>query len=295
MRLLTTFLVTTLFAISTTAAAQETAKTQEISSPNDEHVGLFYPVIDASYVGGTVPDMPLKESNSFMRWISFSKRQFRVRGRLVLGPDGFFFAFNPQGASPVASSSAQFQLLSCSAPALPAEAVKACHKDPARKVLKVPYQQLIELSRARASSGDLLTATTVYASTAVGVLSTVVGAFSRTHAKELYGGITAGTLALGYYFLVSRPRSGDNYIALFVCAHDEEPCSLNEASRSNPASVESEPSKTTVKNGADELFKKGDVLMFKIPNSHDYYNISMILSARTGKTFVSETSEKGGK
>jgi hypothetical protein len=46
---------------------------------------------------------------------------------------------------------------------------------------------------------------------------------------------------------------------------------------------------------SDELFKKGGLIMFRIPNHHDYYNISMTLSAGTGLTFVSETAEKTGK
>jgi hypothetical protein len=46
---------------------------------------------------------------------------------------------------------------------------------------------------------------------------------------------------------------------------------------------------------SDELFKKGDLLMFRIPNAHDYYNISMTLSGETGLTFVSETAEKPAK
>jgi hypothetical protein len=46
---------------------------------------------------------------------------------------------------------------------------------------------------------------------------------------------------------------------------------------------------------SDELFKKGDLVMFRIPNHHDYYNISMTLSSGTGLTFVSETAEKPAK
>ena len=46
---------------------------------------------------------------------------------------------------------------------------------------------------------------------------------------------------------------------------------------------------------SDELFKKGDLLIFRIPNFHDYYNISMTLTAGTGLTFVPETAEKTGK
>jgi hypothetical protein len=46
---------------------------------------------------------------------------------------------------------------------------------------------------------------------------------------------------------------------------------------------------------SDELFKKGDLLIFRIPNYHDYYNISLTLSGGTGLTFVSETAEKASK
>lgn len=55
------------------------------------------------------------------------------------------------------------------------------------------------------------------------------------------------------------------------------------------ASISKPPAKS------DDLFKKGDLVMFRIPNHHDYYNISMIMSAGTGLTFVPETAEKSGK
>jgi hypothetical protein len=46
---------------------------------------------------------------------------------------------------------------------------------------------------------------------------------------------------------------------------------------------------------SDDLFKKGDLVIFRIKNFHDYYNISMILSSGTGLTFVNETTDKAGK
>lgn len=55
------------------------------------------------------------------------------------------------------------------------------------------------------------------------------------------------------------------------------------------ASISKPPAKS------DDLFKKGDLVMFRIPNHHDYYNISMIMSAGTGLTFVPEIAEKSGK
>lgn len=293
MRLLAILFATALFTISTFASAQNHA-TQNSSASNDARAGFIYPAIGAAYVGGTIADMPLKAGNPLMRWLSFSKRQFRVNGQLALGPDGLIFAFN--GNPPLHNPGEHFELWSCDSHQLPGDVRTACIKTAAKQALRIPYDQLIELSRAKAATSDIASATTVYASTAVGILSTVVGAFSKSHEKELYGGITAGTLALGYYFLVSRPRSGDNYIAVFICPQNNGSCTPGEIGGSNPPSTETDSTpKTTVKTGSDELFKQGDLMMFKIPNSHDYYNISMILSAKTGKTFVSETAEKGGK
>jgi hypothetical protein len=45
----------------------------------------------------------------------------------------------------------------------------------------------------------------------------------------------------------------------------------------------------------EQLFPKGDVIMFRIPNQHDYWNISMMLNGMTGQTFVSEAAVKAAK
>lgn len=262
--------------------------------------------------------MPLKEGPALVRVLTLGRPQLQVKGRLALSPDGVIFAFKTAGASPVAVSGAHFELWRCGGERLPAGVRSACGNGAGMQALKIPYGQLIELSRAKVAATDLASATAVYASTSVGVLSTVVGAFSKAHAKALYGGITAGTLALGYYFLVSRPRVGDHYIALFICPSDMKSCSPDAgmsttagpatkagATAAAGAENKSVPAATKPKatqavapaaaSASDELFKRGDLMMFKIPNSHDYYNISMILSAKTGKTFVPETAETAGK
>ncbi|HET9183804.1 MAG TPA: hypothetical protein VFP59_16860 [Candidatus Angelobacter sp.] len=316
MRLVTIALAATLFTIGTAAAAQQQTMPQPAS--HDPSAGLIYPAISSSYVGGTVPDMPLKEGPALVRVLTFARPQLQVKGRLALSPEGLIFVFNSHGSSPVAGSGAHFEITRCGGPDLPASVRTACGSGAGRQALRIPYSQLIELSRARVAPTDLAAATTAYASAAAGILSTVVGVFSRAHAKELYGGITAGTLALGYYFLISRPRAGDHYIALFICPPNMKSCSPDEAGVSNSPSSgmatmpgkaagpsacsasasSAAPAASAASAGssaADELFKKGDLMMFKIPNSHDYYNISMILSAKTGKTFVPETAETAGK
>jgi len=72
---------------------------------------------------------------------------------------------------------------------------------------------------------------------------------------------------------------------------------LDKTSAANPKSIDLTGTGTVAPppGKSDELFKKGGLLMFRIPNSHDYYNISITLSAGTGLTFVSETAEKTGK
>ncbi len=71
----------------------------------------------------------------------------------------------------------------------------------------------------------------------------------------------------------------------------------NQPAAANPKSVDLTGTATLTPppSKSDELFKKGDLLMFRIPNHHDYYNISMTLSGETGLTFVSETAEKTAK
>lgn len=71
----------------------------------------------------------------------------------------------------------------------------------------------------------------------------------------------------------------------------------NQPATANPKSVDLTGTATLTPppSKSDELFKKGDLLMFRIPNHHDYYNISMTLSGETGLTFVSETAEKSTK
>jgi hypothetical protein len=72
---------------------------------------------------------------------------------------------------------------------------------------------------------------------------------------------------------------------------------LDKTTAVNPKSIDLTGAATVAlpPTKSDELFKKGGLLMFRIPNSHNYYNISMTLSAGTGLTFVSETAEKTGK
>jgi hypothetical protein len=71
--------------------------------------------------------------------------------------------------------------------------------------------------------------------------------------------------------------------------HTESSATEKSGSSSKTSSSARESSRSA------ELFTCGDVVMFRIPNHHDYYNISMILSAETGYTFVSETAEKSSK
>jgi len=285
------------------------------SSANQEflaiHSGLFYPIVDASYVGGTIFNMPFVIPPWPVRLIEFSPRQYRTDGHIALGSKSVVFIFNlDRKPNPALPAGSLFNLYSCADASPGTDPELACTrlKHSGKKewwVMDIPYSQIKLLSRAKIGTSDLSSLATVYGTAAAGVLSSVVSAIGKAHGKELYGGITAGGLALGYYFLVARPHAHERYIALFLCHEKDRECQRADAEASDTEakslSCDDLCKKTMAEKlldkdaPGDELFKKGDVVMFKIPNNHDYYNISMILIGKTGQTFVTETTDKGAK
>ena len=345
---------------------------------------LIYPSIGAAYVGGTIQGMPLTEGNlaSWLpRALHIIPRQHRAKGHVALGRNNFVFVYHA-GAGIQSPKGANFSSFSCGqVPTDSTDAYEACQEfDNGRpqgwNVVQVSYDKIIVLSRAKVDASDYSSISTAYATAGVGILAGVVGAFSSAHGKELYGGITAGFLALVYWLLIAHPRAGDYYVALFVAANTTLPVPTNLTATAGDAlvvlswttskdansynvlrsltaggpftQIASGVTTTTytdtgLTNGATyyyavqsvydagksanstpvaaiaaisgycsacekaaeglaassssekSLFKQGDLIMFRVPNYHDYYNISLILSAKTGLTSVSETAEKTGK
>ncbi len=245
-------------------SAQADAQTDSCGPKDSLH--LVYPLVDASYVGGTIPNMPMKKRPSIpLKWaVPFILPQYRANGKITALPGCLLFRFKPSKKK------------------LPTEIS-------GNKYQYHPTAELTSISTAYAAAGGA-------------VLTALLGAVHNTHAKELAGGITAGSLVLYYYSFVAKPLREDNYIAVFVCKEVQQSCEKQPAASQSSANQSGSKiglvninQAPPAKPSSDELFAQGDVITFRIPNKHDYYNISMILNGETGKTFVSETAEKTGK
>lgn len=276
---------------------------------------LIYPAIGSSFVGGTIPNMPMSPGFS-LRWALLRIRQFRIKGQFALTPGCALFVFKNTGQGEYRPNN--YQILACSNKVnLNSNGPQTCThpisttSHPSSLVLAVPYSKINLLSRAKYATSDLTAVSSAYAGAAGSILTAIASGVHKTAAKERALGIAAGALALYYYFAFAKPRLGDNYVAIFVEKKPPPKAApfdtnanialngsliMNEAGRNNPGPVGfagnlalNQPAKS------DDLFKVGDVMMFRIPNHHDYYNISMILSGEKGWTFISETAERTGK
>lgn len=255
------------------------------AQPNSDFI---YPIVKASYVGGSVPGMS-KHKWRPIPWgyLGVGESQFRTEGRLALGSCDVTFAF--ESKEPVTLNS-DIQVLPCEASGsvLTPEADKICHavsKPSTNKkwyVMQIPYKRINVIARARKQTSDRQSNTTAYLTTATAVLTAVEGTTSKTNAKLKYGGITLGAAVLGYYLLVGLPGRGDNYLSISA-GPNIEGCDYD--------------AKLPLVGNLDKCaliaFLPGQLAMFRISNYHDYYNISMILSGETGLEFISENAEKG--
>ena len=115
-------------------------------------------------------------------------------------------------------------------------------------------------------------------------------------------GAATGTLvivAAGAYL----NRRTNNYIAIFFNSARPTPdLSTTQVESSTETAAQIAPEKasssitkkeTITQKPLDDLFCKCKVAVFQIIDSHDYWNTSVFLNAKTGKTFVSEAAEKG--
>lgn len=239
----------------------------------EEPGDLVYPLINADYVGGTIPGVQMKRVS---RRFPFGDSQYRVDGKLAAGSTCLFFIFKDKRLDEIARSPYHYELRPC--PATPDSNSSASEVDQACRMfgkagsalytMEIPYKRMIVLSRARDTSLGATSAS--YASGAGGTLAILVATLPTAFSKALVAGLVGIGLATYFYLEIARPRLQDNYIAVFVAREGFSDKTAN-----------------------NNLFAKGDVLMFRLPNKHDFYNISMILSANTGQTFVSETAEKG--
>lgn len=183
---------------------------------------LIYPASDASYVGGTVPEMNMSAGTRLLQWASLQPRQFRRNGRIALAPGCLLFAFNAKEGDSF-TINANYQILRCSNKVKFSDKDRVCqlatgNEPPESYVLTVPYAKVNVLSRAKYPTSDLTSVSTAYAAAGGSVLTAISSSLSSASTKDEVLGLggTAGFLTVYYIVAIARPRMRDNYIAVFV-------------------------------------------------------------------------------
>jgi hypothetical protein len=253
--------------------------------------GLLYPPVSADYVGGTIPGMPLHKWRSFpFGTMHLGVYQFRTSGKLALGPRNIYFLFRAGSVSPIEGRIQVHRCAKLPGNATPS-AIYLCHRfdppsaeTPNRKqwyLMQVAYKGINGLSRGRKPSGSQASAQGNYITAATAMLTALLGTTTKSNVQLKYAGGMLAAGVLGYYFLVTKPGLSENYLAIFSGRK------VKGCDPTKKADVKN------MQNCAQIAFVPGRLAMFRIPNSHNYFNISMILTAETGLEFVSQTAEIG--
>jgi hypothetical protein len=232
------FFPSVLLALTLAAFSQETQPSSTSSQTSSDfcrqevnwedgktlaHWHLIYPGTTAYYVGGTVPDMRMHKDSRFLHPMSLTGlSQSRRKGQIALTSDCLLFAFDAKGESNF-DTNAYYHVWGCSnkvnlsddrQPGATCSKVGEDH--PRSYVMMIPYAKVNVLSRAKYATADLAAISAAYATAGGGILTAIYSSVSSVHGKELGVSIAAGTLAMGYYLFIATPRSGDNYIAVFI-------------------------------------------------------------------------------
>jgi hypothetical protein len=125
--------------------------------------------------------------------------------------------------------------------------------------------------------------TTAYISAASAIVTAVAGTSMKTNVVLKYLGGTVFAAVVVYYLGVTKPARSDNYVTVFAGDKVTDCADL-------PALFKID----NIDKCSSITYLRGDLAAFRIANFHDYYNVSLILSGKTGLEFVSETAEKDG-
>jgi len=129
-----------------------------------------------------------------------------------------------------------------------------------------------------------------------------IGSLAGAAAIETPAGYIGLGAVAGTSFAFYLNRRTQNYIAVFVRKKpDEEPKPITGSASVEPNVKDGKtvfPGKFSVTlpkaDDPDDHFCKCDFAVFQVIDPHDYWNTSILLNAKTGQTFVSESAEKGG-
>ncbi len=198
--------------------------TQLQSSPCGRDAGaqvtwdLVYPGASAQYVGGTVPDMQMTRTSSWLK-LGLSAAQFRREGHLALSSDCLLFAFDRKEGDHFRDN-ANYHVVACGDQVDFSKGHDLCTivAESAAKsyLMMIPYAKVNTLSRAKYASSDLTASVAAAAGFGSAILTAIASSVHRVAAKEqALGGATL--LMTGfYYFAVAKPHMEDNYIASFI-------------------------------------------------------------------------------
>jgi hypothetical protein len=285
---------------------------QTADQDHEQYDDVLYPDVHASYLGGTIPAISgtlTKQHQALPFGLGgVEAYQYRKSGFLMTHRCYIFFAFKTKERTflgfdgpKVANSSAQMAVGDCESlkDSLQATMQKPCgdlNKESCGHwhILQIPYDGVNLLSRATKLASDQAADRTAFLAAAAALLTAAIGTGSNEHAKLEYGGVAIGAAIVAYYFLIARPSRHENYMAFFFGKRCTPPAQSTPPQLKPTSHRFSQPPKAddnTCSSQGD--FRIGDVAIFKIQNGHDYYNIGLILSGKTGLQFVSETDDKG--
>jgi len=274
-------------------------------------------------------DGPLKGIPWYSQAAGLQVNQYRIPGWLTPEADYLVFVFRwkatvkpitgprlPGPPEPI-DPEAPYQVLNCQQdikndqPKAYPDADAACDDAVEKKIgtfaqlyiIQVPYNKVNVFARAQSPKSDQALTTTAFAAFTASTVSTLFNL--KSHNNVAYGSGGLAVLGLVYFLDFVRAAQTSNYLAVF--SNNEKQGCEERGSQPDPpesrgmrsdemrladgVSAASGPSSAEPADESRAQFRRADVIMFRIKNYHDYFNISLILSGKTGCTPVSETPE----
>jgi len=172
--------------------------------------------------------------------------------------------------------------------------------------VRIPYERMKLLARGRVVGMGGTSEDVQVASAGLSIAGLIAGISTGGAAQKWLIGATIGAAAVGFGLHVSALKRANYMSIFFTPAHQADsmlPCRSTPSPPAGAPSAESpaagaagkESKKPAEGQSPANLFADANgcnVAVFQIFNSHQYWNISMILNARTGKEFVAQNSEQ---
>jgi hypothetical protein len=171
--------------------------------------------------------------------------------------------------------------------------------------VRIHYERMKLLARGRVVGMGGTSEDVQVASAGIGIAGLIAGIGTGGAAEKWLIGATIGAAAVGFG-IHEHSLKRANFISIFFTPRTDStlPCrgtslppagtATAETADAGAASTESKKPAATLPRPAN-LFAEANgcnVAVFQIFNSHQYWDVSMILNARTGKEFVAQSAEQ---